>query len=472
MVFSSLIFLFLFLPVALGLYYAAGRRLRNPVLLALSWAFYFWGSAEVLGILIVSTLLDYLIGLKIDGAKDRGSAKKWAAFSIVVNLAFLAYFKYANFFVNELNGALSSLGAGDLPWAEVLLPTGISFFTFHKITYIVDIYRGTKKAFRSFVDFALYIAFFPQLIAGPIVRFHEIADQITGRQENAGDFYRGVVRFLWGLVKKVLIADACGEIADAVFALSPMYLDTKSAWLGVFSYAMQIYFDFSAYADMAIGLGLMFGFRLPENFSRPYSALSITDFWRRWHITLSNFFRDYLYIPLGGNKAGAGRAYFNLLVVFTLCGLWHGAKWTFLAWGLYHGGLLIFERATGLRRVEPGRGEAARRGATFILVLVGWALFRAGSLGEAALFVRAMFVPVDLPMPIEVSLALNARNAVFLALSSIVLFLPREFSLYRVFDEKRPALSLALTAGLFVLALYSFSFIAGGSFNPFIYFRF
>jgi len=341
MVFSSLIFLFLFLPMALVCYYAAGRRLRNAVLLAFSWAFYFWGSAEVLGILIVSTLTDYLIGLEIDGAKDRRGAKRWAAFSIIVNLAFLAYFKYANFFVGELSGVLSLFGGGPLPWAEVLLPTGISFFTFHKITYIVDIYRGTKKAFRSFVDFALYIAFFPQLIAGPIVRFHEIADQITGRRENTGDFYTGVVRFLWGLVKKVLIADACGEIADAVFALSPMHLDTKSAWLGVFSYAMQIYFDFSAYADMAVGLGLMFGFKLPENFRRPYSALSITDFWRRWHITLSSWCRDYVY--MFALSAGR-RPWLAVLASMLILGVWHELSARYLAWGIYHGaGIAVWQ---------------------------------------------------------------------------------------------------------------------------------
>ncbi|MBI5644210.1 MAG: MBOAT family protein [Deltaproteobacteria bacterium] len=471
MVFSSLLFLFLFLPSVLACYYLAGRRYRNAVLLAFSYIFYFWGSGEVLAILVLSTLADYLIGLKIDSG-HKAESRKWVILSVAINLSFLAYFKYSNFFIGELNRAFGSFGMGKIGWAEVLLPTGISFFTFHKITYIVDIYRGTRKSLRSFIDFGLYIAFFPQLIAGPIVRFHEISEQLKKRSESLNDFYCGTLRFSWGLVKKVLIADACGEIADSVFSIAPSLLDTKTAWLGTFSYALQIYFDFSAYADMAIGLGMMFGFHLPENFRRPYSSLSITDFWRRWHISLSNFFRDYLYIPLGGNRAAGGRVYLNLMIVFALCGMWHGASWTFLVWGVYHGALLTIERLTGLRRTEPGSFDPLRRFVTLVLVLVGWALFRAVHLSQAVLMIKAMFVPVNHTMPVEVSLSLNYRNLLFLAIGSVAVFLPREFSGLAVFDNKRPVLSAALTGALFVLVLYSFAFIASGSFNPFIYFRF
>jgi alginate O-acetyltransferase complex protein AlgI len=358
-------------------------------------------------------------------------------------------------------------------WTAVILPIGISFFTFHKISYVVDIYRGTRRAFSDFVGFALYVAFFPQLIAGPIVRFHEISEQLRSRTESLDKFYQGVLRFCWGLVKKTLLANPCGEIADAVFAMDAGSLGTQAAWIGISAYTLQIYFDFSGYTDMALGLGLMFGFKLPENFNRPYSAISITDFWRRWHMSLTNFFRDYLYIPLGGNRLGTVRTYFNLILVFVLCGFWHGARWTFLAWGLYHGALLVMERITGLRNVDTNSYRFLRRLVTLFLIIMGWVFFRAKSLRQASAFLAAMFLPVYQPIPYDLLTVLNGRNLFFLSLAALVVFLPRDFSVSKLLAAETTPVLTAMRGGLvMILLLYSISFIASGSFNPFIYFQF
>ncbi|MBI4715490.1 MAG: MBOAT family protein [Nitrospirae bacterium] len=473
MVFSSLTFLFLFLPAALGAYYLATRRYRNLVLLLFSYLFYLWGSGEFLLILILSTLVDYALGLCID-RRVYGFTRGWVFASVAFNLALLAYFKYANFFVAEFNGGLGAFGISPVSWTAVILPIGISFFTFQKITYVVDIYRHQRGAFTRFVDFALYVALFPQLIAGPIVRFHEISEQIRSRRETLDDFHQGVLRFCWGIGKKVVLANPCGEIADAVFALGGGSLDTQIAWLGIFAYTLQIYLDFSAYSDMAIGLGRMFGFRFPENFNRPYSSVSITDFWRRWHMTLSRFFRDYVYIPMGGNRLGAQRTYFNLMTVFILCGFWHGANWTFLIWGAYHGGLLLMERVAD-QRDTAGEGGMIflRRFLTLILVMIGWVFFRSADPGQALTFLSAMFSPLDLPAPVEPIAAFNGRNFFFLALASVVFFLPRDFSVGWLMESgSLPSVAAVRGVVLAALVLYSVALLASGSFNPFLYFQF
>ena len=299
MVFSSTFFLFGFLPAVIIFYYAQGilfpRRLRNTVLLFFSYLFYLYGAAGFLVILILSSLADYMLGRLIH-YKPRLKLV-WLCFSLLINIGLLAYFKYANFFVAELNSIFINFRIVPLEWKDVILPIGISFFTFQKLSYIIDVYREESPALDNVIDFALYIAMFPQLIAGPIVRFSTISRQLRGRRESWDIFYMGTVRFCWGLAKKVMIANACGQVADVIFGLDLELLDTKVAWLGSMAYTLQIYFDFSAYSDMAIGLGMLFGFKFPENFNRPYSAVSVTDFWRRWHITLSRWFRDYLYIP-------------------------------------------------------------------------------------------------------------------------------------------------------------------------------
>ena len=353
MVFSSTIFLFGFLPAVIICYYArqlvAANKLRNALLLFGSYLFYLYGAAGFVLFLIGSTMADYLLGLLIE--RDVRRKRLWLLLALLCNIGLLAYFKYANFFVGELNLVFANLGFTRIEWREVILPIGISFFTFKKLSYILDVYQGKVRAQKNIVDFALYVAIFPQLIAGPIMRYHAVRQQLKERRESWLLFYDGAIRFCWGLAKKVMVAEACGRIADFAFALDPGRLDTKTAWLGAIAYTLQIYFDFSAYSDMAIGLGMLFGFTFPENFKRPYSALSITDFWHRWHITLGRWFRDYLYIPLGGNQKGAGRTCLNLSVVFILCGLWHGANWTFLLWGIFHGALLIIERITGIRNI-------------------------------------------------------------------------------------------------------------------------
>jgi len=473
--FSSLIFLFIFLPIVLVCYYLSPRDYRNSVLLTFSLLFYLWGSGWFLFIFVFSTVVDYVIGLLIDRSQCSRAARRWLILSIIFNLSLLAYFKYSNFFIANFNESLLHFGVNPIGWTKVILPIGISFFTFHKISYIVDVFRGTRHAFISFVDFALYLAFFPQLIAGPIIRFHEISEQIKSRTETLSGFYQGVLRFLWGLVKKVIFANSCGVIADTVFGLDIGAIDFKLAWLGIFSYTLQIYLDFSAYSDMAIGLGLMFGFKLPENFNRPYSAVSITDFWRRWHMSLSRFFRDYVYFPLGGNRLGVYRTYINLMIVFILCGMWHGANWTFLIWGLYHGGLLVIERLTGLRTLDAESTAllVLKRISTFLLVMVGWVFFRSSSLAQAKVFIKGLFIPVQMPVPLEVLLVLNGRNVFFLLVAALVLFLPRDFSgAGFIIKEKPTIIAVPQLIIIVIMVFYSITALASGSYNPFIYFQF
>ena len=475
MVFSSTFFLFAFLPAVIICYYAQWllfkNRLRNVVLLFFSYLFYLYGAAGFLLILVLSTLADYLLGLLID--RDYRRKRLWLCFSVLLNIGLLAYFKYANFFIDELSGALENIGFTLVGWEKVILPIGISFFTFQKLSYVIDVYRGKSRALNNVVDFALYVAMFSQLIAGPIIRFGDISGQLKKRKESWDLFYMGAMRFCWGVAKKVIIANSCGEIADAAFGLDIASLDTKTAWLGSLAYGLQIYIDFSAYSDMALGLGLLFGFQFLENFNLPYSATSVTDFWRRWHISLSLWFRDYLYIPLGGSRQRNLRTYLNLSAVFILCGIWHGANWTFLLWGLYHGVFLMAERATRLRYVHPERFYGVRRAVTLFIVTVGWVLFRAEDISQAMGFLGVMFTPMDMALSYELSLALNYRNIIFMLAGATVFFLPGKFSVTGLFiTQKRAILVIASVIMILVLLPYSAALIAGGSNSPFIYYRF
>ncbi len=475
MVFSSNFFLFAFLPAAIICYYAQRllfkNRLRNAVLLIFSYLFYLYGAAGFLLILVLSTLADYVLGLLID--RDRCRKRLWLSFSVLLNIGLLAYFKYANFFIRELGQTLQHLGFSLSGWETVILPIGISFFTFQKLSYIIDVFRGKSRALVNVVDFALYVAMFSQLIAGPIIRFGDISEQLKARKESWDLFYLGALRFCWGLAKKVIIADSCGRIADAVFGLGASSLDTKTAWLGCVAYGLQIYVDFSAYSDMALGLGMLFGFKFLENFHLPYSAISISDFWRRWHISLSQWFKDYLYIPLGGNRQGAFRTYLNLMVVFSLCGLWHGANWTFLLWGLYHGVFLMIERATRLRDISPQKYTSLRRAVTLFIVMVGWVLFRSENISQAKDFLAVMVTPVNRPVSYELGLVLNYRNVIFMLAAAVSFFLPGRFSPTEfAMKYKKPALVMAGLIAVLVLLPYSAALIAGGSTTPFIYYRF
>ncbi len=413
MVFSSHLFVYYFLPLVLVVYYLLPRRGRHLGLTLLSYLFYGWANPSFMVLMLASTVVDYFCGLSLAGRLSPGSllagrgrpveplprggprtrAQKLAvAVSVTANLSLLGFFKYFNFAVDSFNGLVAALGLEGLGFDTVLrvaLPLGISFYTFQSMSYTIDVYRGDARALANFIDFACYVSMFPQLVAGPIIRFSEIADQLQRRTHTVEKFARGAAFLSLGLAKKILLANPCGKIADTVFdAGSALPLD---AWYGVTAYAFQIYFDFSGYSDMAIGLGLMLGFVFAKNFDSPYKADSITDFWRRWHVSLSTWLRDYLYVPLGGNRRGTRRTYVNLALVMLLGGLWHGAAWNFVLWGAWHGVLLAAERGRGKRSLLAGLPRPVRVGGTFVLVLLSWVLFRAADLGRAAGYFADLF---------------------------------------------------------------------------------
>jgi len=388
MIFASPVFLALFLPLALAGYFVTPRPARNAVLLVASLAFYAWGEAAFVPLIATSAILNWSIALAIEAAPNAGVRKRWLVLAVTVNVAILAIFKYANFANVTLASLLRTAGIDTPALATIALPLGISFFTFHAISYVVDVYRGNAAAARKLSDFALYLLAFPQLIAGPIIRWRDIAEQVRAREERLADFAWGTRRFILGLGKKLLIANTLGEAADRIFGLPAEQLGTPLAWLGLLCYSLQIYFDFSGYSDMAIGLMRMFGFRILENFDYPYVSRSIREFWRRWHISLSNWFRDYVYIPLGGNHVSPVRAYRNLVIVFLLCGLWHGASWPFVLWGAWHGAFLVLERA-GLSAVLD-RHRVLSHVYALVVVAGAWVLFRCDTLAHAAVYYAAL----------------------------------------------------------------------------------
>jgi alginate O-acetyltransferase complex protein AlgI len=476
MVFSSVTFLFFFLPAVLLVYYVTPRRFRNTLLLVASLLFYTWGAGWLVLVLIASIAANNVLGLSVERAMDAGNrdrARTMLAIAIVLNVGLLAWFKYANFTVETLSGVMGALGAEALPWAEILLPIGISFYTFHALSYLVDIYRGTARHLAHPVDFGLYITFFPQLVAGPIVRFHEIRDQLVQRTETVDTFTAGVYRFCHGLGKKVLIADTVAPIADAAFATSTGELNTVTALVGLVAYAVQLYFDFSGYSDMALGLAMMFGIHLPENFARPYAARSVTEFWRRWHMSLSRWFRDYLYIPLGGNRGSPAQTYRNLIIVFLVTGLWHGAAWTFVLWGAFHGTMLLVERVTGIGRVDRGDArDLIGQVRTIALVLFAWILFRSPDLPYAIGYMGALLDPTGGLTP-EVALALDPLAAIALALGVASVALPRDWvtgvELQRAGAARVRVMRLAAVGVVFPLSVV---FLVAAGFSPFLYFQF
>ena len=477
MVFSSQNFIFFFLPGVLIAYYLLPRRWGNAVLALASVVFYSYGGGTFVVLLLISAGADYLTGWMAGSARGKdepGRVRAAVAISAFVNLSLLGYFKYANFFVDQFNAVFAELGFGVSSWTDVVLPIGISFYTFQSMSYTIDVARGRVDPIRNPVDFLVYVSLFPQLIAGPIVRFHEISDEIRSRNTTADDFAEGVVRFAHGLFKKVVIADAAALVVEPVFSLEAGELTSMVAWLGVAAYTIQIYFDFSGYSDMAIGLGRMFGFHFPENFRRPYSALSITDFWRRWHITLSNWFRDYLFVPLGGSRTTTVATYRNLTVVFLLTGLWHGANWTFVIWGAYHGAFLVFERVTNQRPTgDDVPNSWLRRFYALLVVMVGWVLFRSDSLSQAGAFLRAMFTPAGLGLPPEVSTVLTTRVQLTLVIAFLVVLLPRDFVAGITLASGSERFAAAGRLGLLLFGLpYALALVAAGTFSPFIYYQF
>lgn len=473
MVFTATGFLFLFLPVTVAIYFSLPTRFRNPFLLIASLFFYAWGSGGLVMLLVVSTMVDYLAGSVIDRGKRSGNmrlARAGLILSIAVNLSMLGYFKYSNFVVDQINALGETIGVEPLAWNSVALPIGISFFTFQSMSYSIDVYTGRATRIHNLMDFALYVSLFPQLVAGPIVRFHEISGQLLQRTHSWEKVSIGMQRFAWGLAKKTLIADNAAIVANASFGMEADALGTATAWVGLVAYTIQIYFDFSGYSDMAIGLGLVFGFTFPENFRRPYSSYSMTDFWRRWHITLSNWFRDYVYIPLGGSKGTEGQTVRNLWIVFLLTGLWHGAAWTFILWGAYHGALLSIERITNQRSIDANsKSEAAvRRAIVLVLVMIGWVLFRSPSLSYAWSYFWAMLPSSGGGEPLSVPRIAFAGVVV----GSMIFFASRTPigpRIGRLAPRANTAAAIGIIAVLLPLALIR---VLAGSFSPFIYFQF
>ena len=481
MVFSSTIFLFFFLPLTLLAYFVVGPRGRNAILLAASLLFYAWGETVYLLVMLFSIAANYLFGRLIDHARQRGRRGGLAfACAVATNLGLLGFFKYANFLVDNLNPVLPVLGLAPMDIGRVHLPIGISFFTFQALSYIIDLYRNETTVQRSLLNFALYKALFPQLIAGPIVRYRDVAREIEQRTVSLDDFASGVQRFIIGLGKKVLIANVMGRAADTIFATPAETLPATLAWTGAIAFMLQIYFDFSGYSDMAIGLGRMFGFHFLENFNYPYIARSVREFWRRWHISLSTWFRDYLYIPLGGNRHGPVRTGANLLLVFLLCGLWHGASWTFLIWGVYHGIFLVLERVPAVRRLLDRLPAPVQHAYVLLVVLVGWVFFRADTFAHALAYLQAM-VDFSRPPLFNSQLFLALNNEFSLTLAAAVIGSTPVFMLLQRWRTGRPIVPapamrwLAATAQVgslgFVL-VYSIAAVLGGAHNPFLYFRF
>ena len=475
MLFPSAVFLFAFLPFVLLVYYLSPRSWRNSILLVASLFFYAWGETVYVLLMLVSVAANYGFGLALDRA-DPQRRKRWLAAAMVFNLGLLVVYKYSNFLVDNLNLGLALIGMHAIHLDPVHLPLGISFFTFQAMSYVIDVYRFETRAQERFANVALYISLFPQLIAGPIVRYHDVAEQIISRLHDPSLFVSGVRRFVIGLAKKLIIANACGAAADAAFAVPAAQLGTGLAWLGIICYALQIYFDFSAYSDMAIGLGRMFGFRFLENFNYPYIATSLQDFWRRWHMSLSRWFRDYLYFSLGGNRISPRRTYVNLCIVFLLCGFWHGAAWNFVVWGALHGSFLALERA-GLGALLQRMPRLLRHLYTLTVVLVGWIYFRADSLAHANHYLLALGGwSGERAVPGTVTWLLDPELVLTLVLGTVL-----STPIYRWLSTQllQPRLQtggpiyLAWQFALvFGLLLVSASYVAATTYNPFIYFRF
>lgn len=469
MVFSSLVFLFAFLPAVLLSYYISPKKIRNCVLLIASLLFYSWGEPVYILIMVFATVFDYVNGILIQNAREKGQqkrAKMILVLSLVVNLGVLLLFKYSGFFVENINAVFSS---GIKPLGLVL-PIGISFYTFQTMSYTIDVYRGDVKAQRNVIDYSAFVTMFPQLVAGPIVRYKDISEQLSHRTETTAFFSDGVRRFIKGLFKKVMLANNIGALWTQISSGAIDELPAMTAWLGALAFTFQIYFDFSGYSDMAIGLGMMFGFKFPENFNHPYRAKSISEFWRRWHISLGSWFRDYVYFPLGGSRRGTLKTVRNLLVVWGLTGFWHGASWNFLLWGMLFGVLLVIEKTFLLRRLEK-LPAIARHFYTMFFVILSWVIFAFDDIRDVGRYLKAMFGANAAETLNSATLYLAAGNAVLLIACAILsIGVPYKKKL----DSQRmgKAFSVIQMAALAVMFFISVTFLIGGTYNPFLYFRF
>lgn len=473
MLFSSLTFLFYFLPLLIVAYYVCPKKGRNNLLLLSSLLFFAWGGVSYSLILIVSILVNFLFVKRIQ--KDVKSRKTWLVVGLIFNLGLIAGFKYLDFFIGNINGIAWLLDNNyeSIPMLEIVMPLGISFFTFQQMSLLWDVYREPEGHKIKLLESALYISLFPQLIAGPIVRYNDIISQIKQRVETIELFGSGVRRFIIGLFKKIVFANTCGAIADSIMDVDLDLISTPIAWLGIVAYSLQIYFDFSGYSDMAIGLGRMFGFKILENFNLPYISKSIKEFWSRWHISLSTWFRDYVYIPLGGNRRGSKRMYFNLLIVFLLTGFWHGATWSFVLWGVFHGLFLLLEKA-GFDKVLAKLPSFLSWGYTIFVVMIGWVFFRIEELPSALNYIGKL-LGFGTASNASVLSYLDPELLLVLVLAllfSIGIFERLKTTLEKSRINRFRVLPISVDIVLLGLFLYSVMYINSGSYNPFIYSRF
>lgn len=481
MVFSSIVFLLYFLPIFLVSYYLIDKKYKNILILLFSIFFYSWGAPKFIFIILGTTFLDFHLVKWMSNTKNQLNRRLMLTLSVSINFGLLFYFKYSNFFIENVNTLLSAFGTGHIQWTKLILPIGISFYTFETITYVVDVYRRVHKPLDNFWDYQLYIILFPKLIAGPIIRYHDLADQITDRSHNEtlDNRLTGFYRFALGLAKKILIANQMGAQADAIFAFDYAQLDSLTAWVGILAYTFQIYFDFSGYSDMAIGIAKMIGFKFPENFDNPYTSRSITEFWRRWHITLGAWMRNYLYIPLGGNKVSKNRLYFNLWLVFLASGLWHGASWSFVLWGAYHGLFLVLERSFLLKFLNK-IGKFASTALTFFIVIIGWVFFRIEHIKDAFAFLKRMFA-FDFNRGhlnvYNIGFSLDSEFYFYFVIAIIFAF----FTYFKIgqkiqnsvyFNEYNLKKHISVSFITVVLLSLCLATLSATGFNPFIYFRF
>lgn len=473
MVFSSIIFLWVFLPLVLLIYFLSNDKVKNIVLLLASLIFYAWGEPKYIIIMIFSILINYLFGIIIDKNEKKNAIKKCVfVAAIIVNILLLGYFKYFNFFAINFNNLFSK---NIIEVKKILLPIGISFYTFQIMSYIIDLYRGDIKVQKNILNLALYVSFFPQLIAGPIVKYKDVENEIQSRKITIDLFSSGIKKFVYGLGKKVIISNSLAILVDNIYSNNVISLNTPILWLASIAYMFQIYYDFSGYSDMAIGLGRMFGFHFPENFNLPYISQSITEFWRRWHISLSSWFKQYLYIPLGGNRKGKIRTYLNLLIVFFVTGLWHGASWNFIFWGgFYYGTILIIERLFLKRILDSNRFKFINHFYSLFIILIGWVFFRADSLTHAFSIIKMMFsfnfsniyitLPTFMNLKIYIILVLAI---VFSGFFQTVITKSKKYNLIsKIYHERMELLIIIIILFLSIFELVS------SSYNPFIYFRF
>lgn len=471
MVFSSLLFLFRFFPAMLLLYFVAPARLRNGILFIGSLVFYGWGEPVYIVLLLFSTVVDFIHGKLVDAYKNKGNmaaAKMAVASSVMINLGLLCFFKYADFLIGSVNTATGN----DTPLLNLALPIGISFYTFQTMSYTIDVYRGDAKVQKNIVSFGAYVSMFPQLIAGPIVRYSTVERELNCRKETAAGFSGGIRYFIIGLGKKVLIANQIGALWSEIMGIAAGERSVLMVWMGILAFGMQIYFDFSGYSDMAIGLGRMFGFHFPENFRYPYESRSITEFWRRWHITLGTWFKEYVYIPLGGSKKGRLLQMRNILIVWLLTGIWHGANWNFLLWGLYFGFLLLLEKLV-LQKYLVRLPVILQSAYALLLVFLGWVLFAFEDMGQGLLYLSQMFFVSGRAETVLI----NERTIYLFYTNAVILFaailgstsLPSYFCRKYIGDREMTVLEPVFVA---VILLLSTAFLVNAGYNPFLYFRF